>query len=84
MCFHYTEMNTIMNNRPIYIFILIKNPIPRLCLLRCARAKAFARSRASKILSVRAIYRASRQVVPRVFRLLINELATRYQQSFNS
>ena len=28
MCFYYTEKNTIMNNRPICIFILAKNPIP--------------------------------------------------------
>ena len=61
---------------------IVNIDVIRLCLLR--RARVFAHHRASKSLSVRAIYRASRQVVPRVFRLLINELATRYQQSFNS
>ena len=48
------------------VVLPILSPFRRLCLLR--RARAFAHSRASKILSVRAIYRASRQVVPRVFK----------------
>ena len=41
----------------------------RLCLLR--RARAFAHHRASKSLSVRAIYRASRQIVPKSFQTQI-------------